>query len=235
MVIDVATWNVHGFVGADRRRDPLRAAALLRELDPDVIALQEVDARASETFEAIGHELGLEAVAGPALARDEWSYGNLLLSRHPVERSQVLDLSQARREPRSAIDATLDVDGVPVRVLATHLGLGRRERVRQVAQLCDALDAGDACELRVLAGDLNEWRPIPRTSLAPLVARFAHCGARRTFPSRAPLFALDRVLVDRAEARVALRVVASPIARAASDHLPLSARIELDGPVCGPR
>lgn len=227
----VVSWNVHGFVGADGRRDPAPAIALLAGLDADVIALQEVDADApgSDDFASLGAALGYRGVAGPTLARAGVGYGNLLLCRHPLRRSQRIDVSQPGCEPRGAIDAWIDVDGAAVRLVATHLGLARGERARQAARLCQTLDeaSGDA-RLVVLLGDLNEWRrPLRSTGLAPLVARFARRSRARTFPSRAPLLALDRVLVRPRAARLRARSVRDPAARWASDHLPLLAHIEL--------
>jgi endonuclease/exonuclease/phosphatase family metal-dependent hydrolase len=230
--LSLATWNVHGFVGADGLRDTARVAAVLRTLEADVIALQEVDDGVrpdSDTFESLAASLGFEALAGPTLARRGGRYGNLLLTRHPVLRVALHDLSEPGHEPRGAIDTLLEVGGARVRIIATHLGLRRRERARQASRLCAVLDeSAGAAELIVLLGDINEWRrPLWSTGVAPLVARFARRSRRRTFPARAPLFALDRVLLDRGDAEVRSHVVAHAAARAASDHLPLRARVRL--------
>lgn len=233
--LSLATWNVHGFVGADGRRDAERVARVLHSLDADVVALQEVDAGPSaeaDAFETLGPALGFTAIPGPTLTRPDGRYGNLLLSRRPLRNVRRLDLSQPGLEPRGAIEATLEVDGVPVRVFATHLGLARRERAVQARRLCDALDApaGGPVEagLVVLLGDLNEWRrPLSRTGLGGLVARFAQRSRHRTFPARAPLLALDRVLVDRPEARLRTRVLGGRSVRSISDHLPVHAHVEL--------
>lgn len=232
VALSVATWNVHGFVGADGRRDLPRVLEILRSLEADVIALQEVDAGKGEVdaFETLGPELGLAAIAGPTLSRSGGPYGNLLLTRHPVRHLAKVDLSQPGCEPRGAIDACIEMEGMPVRVLATHLGLRRHERSRQALALCRALDLREkGARLRVLLGDLNEWmRPLGATGLAPLVRRFARRTRQRTFPARAPVFALDRVLVGGGDAvELRARVVGGRRVRAASDHLAVRARIEL--------
>ncbi|MGH0030287.1 MAG: endonuclease/exonuclease/phosphatase family protein [Myxococcota bacterium] len=225
------SWNVHGFVGFDRIRSLERVADVLRGFDADVVALQEVDAgrEDEDAFEVLGPELGLAAVEGPTLRRGGARYGNLLLVRHPLLGVERIDLSQPGAEPRGAIDARLEIGRLGVRVVATHLGLRRRERALQARRLCDALGApADGDELVVLLGDLNEWRrPLRATGLAPLAGRFAKRTRLRTFPSRAPLFALDRVMVDRAEVALRTHAVDTRRARTASDHLPVYATIAL--------
>lgn len=219
----LATWNVHGFVGADRRRDPRRTVEVLRGLDADVIALQEVDG--DDDFEMLGTELGMEAIAGPTLSRAGGRYGNLLLTRWPPRRIRRIDLSLPGLEPRGAIDVLLVVQGSAVRIVATHLGLRRHERARQARDLCDALDAESEGPV-VLLGDLNEWRrPLAGTGLAPLVRRLPRRSRRATFPARVPLLALDRVLVDAPGAPFRVRLAEVSKARLASDHLPLRATL----------
>ena len=126
-----------------RRRDPERVAAVLREIDADVIGLQEVDARPGATSDSmqmqyLASALGLHAVAGPTIVRHDGHYGNALLTRRPVLDVRRVDLTVYRREPRAAIDADLDIDGAVVRVIVTHLGLLPGERRIQVRRLLDS-------------------------------------------------------------------------------------------------
>ena len=68
----VASYNIHECVGSDGARDPARIASVLREIDADIVGLQEVDARPSETstsmqMQFLAAKLGLHAVAGPTV------------------------------------------------------------------------------------------------------------------------------------------------------------------------
>lgn len=110
-------------------------------------------------------------------------------------------------------------------MIATHLGLRpaeRREQVRRLLSLCDIKGR----DLVLLAGDLNEWFLWGRP-LRMLHRIFPDTPHRRTWPAHAPLFALDRVWVHPRRALRRLAVHRSALTRVASDHLPLSAEIEM--------
>jgi endonuclease/exonuclease/phosphatase family metal-dependent hydrolase len=76
----------------------------------------------------------------------------------------------------------------------------------------------------ILMGDLNEWFMWGKP-LRQLVSHFQSVPAPATFPSVFPLFALDRIWIRPRHRLVRVRVHRSPLARKASDHLPLLARI----------
>jgi endonuclease/exonuclease/phosphatase family metal-dependent hydrolase len=229
----VASYNIHECVGGDGQRDPARIAQVLREIDADVIGLQEVDARPGETSESMQMQylaavLGLHAVAGPTLERSGGEYGNALLTRRRVLDVRHVDLTVYRREPRAALDVDLDIDGAAVRVLVTHLGLLPGERRTQVRRLLDLLGESRS-ELVVLCGDINEWFAVGRP-LRWLHARLGQAAGVATFPAACPVFALDRIWVHPRAALVTLTAHASPAARRASDHLPVIADLSLRPP-----
>ena len=219
----IATWNIHGGIGRDRRYDIARIASVLREIDADVVGLQEVASLElqGEFLTELKGALGCEVVCGPTLTRRGYDFGNALLSRHPVRHVMRLDLSLPRCEPRAAIDVILDVRGATVRVMVTHLGLRPYERREQVKRILEVMEReGDVPT--VLMGDVNEWYLWGRP-LRWLHAHFGSPPTRATFPSRSPMLALDRIWVQPAPALAALRVHRSRTARVASDHLPLVA------------
>ncbi len=109
----VATYNVHACVGTDGRHDPDRVAAVVGELDADVVALQEFTYPASVAIESRAPvELvaldGYQCALGPTRRIATRCFGNALLARHPIVDVHRIDLSVDRREPRGALATTID-------------------------------------------------------------------------------------------------------------------------------
>lgn len=227
-----ASYNVHRCIGMDKRFDPGRVAAVIEELDADIVALQEADRR-------FGHRAGLlelgevERRTGLALVSVSpvhgghgWR-GNALLVRGG-RATRVSRLALPGAEPRGALIVDLLMPGGPLRVVCAHLGLLRRHRALQAGAILAALD--DAPPMpTLLMGDLNEWRSGVHSALARLEPRFGPFlhPQQPSFPSRLPFLALDQILGHPHGLVLPPQVHDSPLARLASDHLPLLARIDL--------
>jgi endonuclease/exonuclease/phosphatase family metal-dependent hydrolase len=181
-------------------------------------------------FDTLGDATGLTAIPGPTIYRGNSHYGNVLLVDCHITEVNHIDLSIPGREPRGAIDAQLSMHGLAVRVLVTHLGLAMEERRRQVRCLLRHLSS-KANDLVIVLGDINEWIPW-RHPIRSLHRCLGRSPARRTFPSSSPLLRLDRIWVQPREAMAAISVHKSPLARIASDHLPLKADIVWNGKRC---
>lgn len=222
--IRVMTWNIHAGVGMDGVRDYTRAIDCLLHLDADIVALQELDGRnfaaAITPFEAFRHRLGLHALPVAAISTADGDYGQLLLSRWPFVATEIHDISLPGYEPRRAIVAAVRTRFGALRVIATHLGLRARERRWQAERLCDIVARSDLPTL--LLGDFNDWN---RFQVKPgLLERAMPAFTRaRTFPSRRPVFALDRIYCRPWSLLGASRVIKS--ASLISDHLPLVAEL----------
>lgn len=224
----IATYNIHAGVGNDGRFDAARIVAVLREMDAEVVALQEVEHRPvadTDLLDYLARATRSTAIAGPTLQREVGHYGNALLTRLPVLQVSRVDLSLPRHEPRGAIDVTLEWQGQRAQVVATHLGLRPYERRQQTRRLLALLEAGKA-DLAVLLGDLNEWLLWGRP-LRWLRRHFSATPYLRTYPAFFPLFALDRIWVSPRAALAGIATHDSRLARLASDHLPLTAEISM--------
>jgi endonuclease/exonuclease/phosphatase family metal-dependent hydrolase len=227
-LVSVLSYNIHECVGSDRRRDPARIAQVIKESGAQIVGLQEVhsDASGEEQLHQMNYLAaltGLQAVAGPAVERRNGHYGNVLLTSCKILALHKLDLSYLAREPRGAIDADLEINGEAVRVIVTHLGLLPTERRFQVRKLLTAL-AEQRTRVVMLLSDFNEWLPTGR-SLRWIHTHLGKTALVRTFPSRFPIFALDRIWVSPPAALAELCCIRTPLSRLASDHLPLKATI----------
>ena len=228
--IRVASYNVHGCIGTDGVFAPARIAEVLATLDADYIALQEVEDREYEggtVSQFLADSLGLHAAARTTHKRAGLDYGNLLLSRRQPARTAAHDLAFSQREPRGAIEADFDMQGVSLRLLATHFGLSMTERHAQLQRLLPHLEDREA-DLTVLCADFNEWQPFSRVH-RQLRRELGAAPAVRTFPSRLPVLALDRIYAAPARALAGIEAIRTPDTRIASDHLPVVAEFDLAG------
>jgi endonuclease/exonuclease/phosphatase family metal-dependent hydrolase len=225
----VATYNVHACVGTDGRHDPERVAAVIEELDADIVALQEFTYPAGVTLETRAPVVltsldRYTCALGPTRQTVTQCFGNALFTRHPIVEVHRIDLSMERREPRGALAATVDVCGTRVHVLAAHLGLRLRERRFQVRQILEYLDAMRD-RLFVVLGDFNDWLP-GRSVVHLLDHRLGHPPRPASFPVCWPMVPLDRIWVHPARALRGVFAHATPAARLASDHFPVVADID---------
>jgi endonuclease/exonuclease/phosphatase family metal-dependent hydrolase len=226
------SYNIHkGVGGRDRLYQIERIVAVIEAEGPDLVCLQEVDRHVRRTrhddqpaklAEALGasaslYQLNVRSKAG--------GYGNLVLSRWPLHTTHHVSLRLKRRKPRGAQLAVVETPEGPLHLVHWHLGLAERERHWQAAHLlAHPLFRESAGHPTLVVGDFNDWRntlahgPFARHGFHQVTAprvRF------RSFPAYFPIVSLDKAFTRGAiEARHA-RIVHSPLARAASDHLPL--------------
>jgi len=229
--VRIATYNVHSCVGTDGRRDPERIARVIDELRADVVALQEMTYAADLAIETRSPVVlpvveKYEHVLGPTHVRADGQFGNVVLSRFPIRNLSRIDLSEKRREPRGALHVVLDAFGSELHVIATHLGLHPRERRLQIAQIL-ARARELASESFAVIGDFNDWLP-GRSLVRVLDEVVGSAGAPKSFPSRCPMLALDRLWVHPRGSVLSIQTHRSELARRASDHLPVVAEFEVE-------
>ncbi|WP_454856030.1 endonuclease/exonuclease/phosphatase family protein [Rhizobium binxianense] len=228
----IASYNVHKCIGTDRRFDPERTTRVIHEIDADVIALQEADTRFGERtgildLGRLEREAGLIPVPVSGMAKAHGWHGNVVLFRKGL----VHDVHQVKLpglEPRGALVAEIELEqGGRLRVIAAHFGLLRHSRAQQAKTLVELIK--DRHETpTILLGDLNEWRLGDRSSLSTFQATFGPLPpAVPSFPAGLPILALDRIIANRKGLISTVEAHDTPLARVASDHLPVKALVNL--------
>lgn len=239
----VVTYNVHKCVGLDRRERPARIVAVLRELDADVIAMQEVVSvesdisREAHQARFLAEEMGYEFRMGENRKHKGGAYGNVVLSRLPLIHCHNYDITWRWQEPRGAlrVDVKIDEPGASViHLFNVHLGTAFVERRHQGRRLVTESVLRDPALSgpRVVLGDFNEWTHGLASRLLAQELRSAdlrqHLRTRRTYPGALPFLHLDHIYYDPALALERLTLHRSRIALVASDHLPLVADFRLN-------
>jgi endonuclease/exonuclease/phosphatase family metal-dependent hydrolase len=227
----VASYNIHRGIGLDRKRDLDRIARVIAEISPDVVGLQEVVSEngVAHADQAVylGAALGMQVVMGETRPFGSGTYGNAVLTRLPVLSSVRCDLSCNGREPRGCLRVDLDLDHTAVHLFNCHFGLAFHERRAQLALLAGFLKAADCEGPRLLVGDFNEWHRGPVTRSLRREFSSPMRRMRRTHPALFPLFRLDRIYWDVELQGEEFHVHRSRLARVASDHLPVVARLRV--------
>ncbi len=221
----IATYNVHDCIGRDNIYDPLRIIGIVKDLDADIIALQEITLdHAGEILQLICVHTNMHVADGTMFTRGIGRYGNVLLCRNKIDSFRIHELPHPDRELRGVILAQIHWDGMPLRVFATHLGLSRRERRQQIIHLAElCVEGGPPI---ILMGDLNVWHG--GSELKPLTdIGFSNC-SERTFPTwPRPLISPDRIMVQQPVAIDTCERHIAGKAKIASDHYPLIAKLSL--------
>jgi endonuclease/exonuclease/phosphatase family metal-dependent hydrolase len=238
MRVRVATYNVHKCRGLDRRVRPARIVDVLREIDADIIALQEVlsvesDGREENQARFIAEELEMIYSLGRTRNLRGGIYGNVVLSRFPLLETRNYDISVRGREQRGCLRADVEVAGKVLHVFNVHLGTAYLERRYQARKLIDEaiLNHQELRGTRIMLGDFNEWtRGLTTKMLAShLVSADIrhHLQRSKTYPGVFPLLHLDHIYFDPHLDLHCMTLHKSRAALVASDHLPLVADFRL--------
>lgn len=245
MKLRVLTYNIHKCIGGiDRRYDPERIASVIEHYAPDLVLLQEVDqfanrSRGDRQVEWLGERLGLRhrAFFPNVKVRGGGEYGNAILSRFPVTRTENIDLTIPPKKRRSALHTRSRIRlpnerGSRTRTLHIfnlHLGLSGIERRLQVQRLLQqsSLTRLHRATPILIAGDLNDVFGV----LGPKF--FLPAGFRgipnpiATFPAIRPLRALDGIYVRGDLELQRAQRGRLELAKQASDHRPLIADLSI--------
>jgi endonuclease/exonuclease/phosphatase family metal-dependent hydrolase len=250
-VLRIATYNIHKGVrgvGPRMRLEIHNLVLGIEALDADVVFLQEVrrlNRAAARRFpdthigwprmpqaDYLAPE-GYEVAYRTNAVTREGEHGTALLSRWPIGDIGHHDVSDHRFEQRGLLHVPVHWNGMRVNTVVAHFGLIHSSRLRQVQRLAEFIGAHvPRGERLIVAGDFNDWADrldVPMHAVGLHRARVPGDPPARsnTFPSRIPMFSMDRVYVR------GLRCLSTWVPRGTawarmSDHLPLVAELALD-------
>ena len=231
----IVTYNVHRCRGLDRRVLPKRIAAVLRPLKADVIALQEVLGAGPKGH---GHDqelsaaLGMGWVMGSTRLVRGGLYGNVVMSRFPIDHHTQYDLTWKTRTPRGCQRVDIQLGQHTMHVYNVHLGVGLRERQYQAKRLGNFIGQDRIPGPKIVLGDFNEWgrgfATIELTRVLKSLDLRAFLKRRRTYPGLFPVLHLDHIFYDGHVEVIKVQVPRTRRSLIASDHLPLLADIRVE-------
>ncbi|NLU48839.1 MAG: endonuclease [Syntrophomonadaceae bacterium] len=226
--ITVMTYNIRSAMGNDGRVDLGRIAGVIKEVEPDLVALQEVDQfwrRSGKVDQAreLARMLHMHHRFGPALVRGRARFGNAVLSRLE-ELSYHHHSLPSNRENRGMLEMYFDFDGRLICMAALHLGLTQAERSMHLNYILNRLTLIDIPLL--VAGDFNMTPANLEMKRIRSVLQDC-CDAVQselyTYPSTNPTQRIDYIFHSPDWQTREVTTIPSQ----ASDHLPLVARLAL--------
>ena len=225
------SWNIHkGIGGRDRRYSLARIIDCIEAENPDLVCLQEVDrlvrrSRFDDQPRLLAGYFRCHSVFQANVHVGDGTYGNLVLSRWPVQSRHRVTLRLGSRKSRGAQLLLVDTPEGPLHLVNTHLGLAEHERQWQITRLLGHTLFRAAEPLpTMIVGDFNDWRNSLSEGLlaesgflqvTSLASRF------RSFPSWLAIGSLDKAFVRGPLTVRHARIVKTSLSREASDHLPL--------------
>lgn len=232
--VRIATYNIHRCRGLDGRTRPDRTAAVLRSVNADIVALQEVvgaGPRGGGHAESIGAALGMGWVMAPARQLRGHQFGNAVLSRYPITTHLAHDLTWKTCEPRRLQRVDIDVDGCPLHVYNVHLGTAILERRHQAERLVTIVSDRHLSGPKIVIGDFNEWmRGLATTLMSERMNSVDlrnHLQRRRTYPGVFPILHLDHIYYAGHVEVLGVELPRTRMSLVASDHLPLVAEVRI--------
>jgi endonuclease/exonuclease/phosphatase family metal-dependent hydrolase len=233
--VRIATYNIHRCRGMDRRTMPQRIAEVIREMDADVVALQEVigaGPSGAGQAEEIGAALGMGWVMHSVRQLRNHNFGNVVLSRFPIMHHGSYELTWRTCEERACQRVDVDLgEACTLHIYNVHLGTAVLERRYQAARLAAFVHDHRIKGPKVILGDFNEWMKGLATktlsSLFKSIDIVEHLRRRRTYPGLFPLLHLDHIYYEGDVQVRSLQLVRTRKALMASDHLPLVADLRI--------
>ncbi|HYH02768.1 MAG TPA: endonuclease/exonuclease/phosphatase family protein [Bacillota bacterium] len=231
--LTILSLNLHAGVNWLGRFDPQGIIELIRDVNPDLCGLQEVDSHWSKrsNFQdlprILATNLMMDAAFFPALTTGYRAYGNLVLSKYPII-NRWSQLLPDQSEQRSVGCVKLWVAGAKLFFSTTHLGLSEWDRWQQVNLIRQFL--GQCNGPLILTGDFNADYQSEAVLLLSAglqdIQKLSRFGPQGTFRARDGQVGprIDYILASPEFIVEDFQVIDSWV----SDHLPVVAKLRLE-------
>ncbi len=216
LTIKILTLNLHNGIDMNNQSNLTRFAQLIAAEQPDIIALQEVQRNHLHHLQVSGYR----SIAGPNVNCVFFRFGNALFTRHKIvyHRHHYLP---GQKEQRGVDEVAIEIDGQYLRVLNTHIGLGRDEQKQQIDEISRIS--------RYLPGPLIITGDFNLEPFHELLTDFnfnevsSGIAFYKTYPAVQPRFHIDQIWHNDYFQSVEAR----PVLWQGSDHLPVVAGLKL--------
>jgi endonuclease/exonuclease/phosphatase family metal-dependent hydrolase len=232
--VAVLTYNIYHGEDANGGSNLDAVAGIVNSLEPDLVALQEVDnktrrAKGLDLTAELSRRTGMKGIFGKAMDYDGGGYGEAVLCRYSVISTKDNPLPHtAKAEPRAALEVHVVLPGgAKMAFIGTHLD-HQRDQTNRMMQAKRIAELYEGSELpMILAGDLNAT---PGSDPINLLCRQWSYAARDnpqpTHPSTRPARKIDYIMY-KPKSRWKVVQVKVIDEKVASDHCPVFAVMEL--------
>ncbi len=239
ITLKILSYNVHSCRGLDGKMMPDRIARVIGSHNPDIIALQEIDADDTvHQAKAIAKMLALNFHYHSSVVLKTGQHGNAIFSKFDLRLVKSGSLPSLIDTPflekRGALWVEADVAGCKVQIINTHLSLFPPEGRLQIKHLLGGEWLGSpVCKDPVIfCGDFNS---LPHSKICKAVEEKMHSihfdvadhACTKTFPSFLPLGRVDHLFLGEGVIAQKIEIPKTLLEKTASDHLPLIAVVSI--------
>lgn len=202
MTFKVMTFNICSCHNLKYEYIPDQTIQTIINERPDIIGINEMDYinernEYTDMPKIMAERIGYNYYFGKSIDYRGGEYGNMILSRYPIESvmnvsiPELVDTERNRTyENRAIIKACININGQLINVIISHYGLSVGERINAVDTTLSLIDDTPA----IFMGDLN-CTP-DSNELQPIYSKLTDTTTLLTFPSDDPKIKIDYIFTS---------------------------------------
>ena len=230
----ILSYNIHHAEGVDGKLDVPRIAQVILSVDPDLVALQEVDKNTIRTGKVnqdieLSRLTKMNSVFGSNITFQGGQYGNAILSKFPIIKNKNFLLPNVDSgEQRGLLRSQIQISNKEnILFFSTHLDHRRSDTERLAsAEVINQIISLDNKSPAILAGDFNDVPESPTLKELDKLWLRTNKKILKTIPASKPSRQIDYIFVQPKER---WKIIESQVLDedTASDHRAIFSIIEL--------